>query len=219
MRPNERPMTSNGFAVRPNTRVHAAGQQPCALCCAESSTLCDELLPISRVAGWLEMRLSVHLRELTAPVGQARTHPAICNPSQPLPNLTGQPQRLEPAASRQGAPLSPPKQSQLTAAQAKLLFMRRKNRIHSSGSEVLLGTYHREAVRRVEAGTVHFTRTQHGQLRSAMHLVLEAGVRDDRLWRFWTNLFEHCPVDNAPGAVLPKRARSIAGFPSQSSAA
>ena len=42
---------------------------------------------------------------------------------------------------------------------------------------------HREAVRRVEAGTVHCTRTRHGQLRSATHLVREAGVRDDRLWR------------------------------------
>ncbi|KAJ4984037.1 hypothetical protein SVAN01_10468 [Stagonosporopsis vannaccii] len=50
------------------------------------------------------MRLSVHFREPTAPVGQARTHPAICNPSHPFPNLTGQPPRLQPGPSRQGAP-------------------------------------------------------------------------------------------------------------------
>lgn len=76
--------------------------------------------------------------------------------------------------------------------------MRQQNRLRSSGPEVLLGTYHREAVRRVEAGTVHCTRTQHGQLRSAMHLVHAAGVRDDRLWRLWTNLFAHVPLTVRP---------------------
>lgn len=39
-----------------------------------------------------------------------------------------------------------------------------------------------------------------------MHLALEAGVRDHRLWRLWTNLNVHCPVDGAPIAVVPKRA-------------
>lgn len=75
--------------------------------------------------------------------------------------------------------------------------MRRENRLHSSGPEILLSTYHREAVQRVEAGTVHCTRTQHGQLRSAMHLVQEAAC-DDRLWRLWTNLFEHVPLTVRP---------------------
>lgn len=42
------------------------------------------------------------------------------------------------------------------------------------------------------------TRTQHGQLRSTMHLVHAAGVRDDRLWRLWTNLFAHVRLTMRP---------------------
>jgi hypothetical protein len=84
--------------------------------------------------------------------------------------------------------------------------MRHRNRLGNSGPEILRGTYHREAVRRVEAGTVHCTRTQHGQLRSAMHLVHAAGVRGDRLWRLWTNLFAHVPLMVRP---LPSSRREL----------
>ena len=139
-----------------------------------------------------EMRLSIHngtLREATSLVGQARPHPAICNSSHPpFPNLTGQPHPtlgLQPEPSPTGDSYHRrPSQSQLTAAQAKLLFMRQENRKTVLGRRslgpasptwpLLLRTMVRlcDVCCRVKAGTVHCTRAQQGQLRSAMHLVL-----------------------------------------------
>lgn len=107
------------------------------------------------------MRLSFHTfaRQCPLPDKPARIPRSVIHLNR-LPNLTGQPQRLLPEPLPTGKSYyRSPCQSQLTAGQAKL-FMQQA----SVGN-----TYHYEAVRPVEAGTVHRTRTRHGQLGSAMH--------------------------------------------------
>lgn len=116
------------------------------------------------------MRLSIHpgtlFREAAVPVGQARPHPAICNSSQPFPPTSLASHTTLLAArtiTDRGYLPSPPKQSQLTAAQAKSLFMRQAGKQDletlpcSLAPDVSLDTHHGEAVRRGQRrhGTLH----------------------------------------------------------------
>jgi hypothetical protein len=120
------------------------------------------------------------------PAGKARPHPALCNTSQPSPPTSLASHKLAARTiTDRGLLPSPPRPESIdrwsdkigihaTIKQASVAPHRRYGQVR---------TIYREAVRRVEAGTVHCTRTRHGQLRSATHLVLEASVHDDRLWR------------------------------------
>lgn len=123
-RPKERPMTYNGFLCgRTCVCVRSVSSRAYCTCPgiqAHSVMSCCQY----RV---LQMRLSVHFREAAVPVGQARPHPAICNSSRVFPQPHWSATTLVAQSVTTGASHHRrPKESQLTAAQAKLLFMRRE---------------------------------------------------------------------------------------------
>lgn len=99
--------------------------------------------------------------EAVSPTGQARPHPAICDSSQPSsqPHWPATTRAARTIADR-GVLLSKPKPESVD---------RWTGKGYSCNKAAFGNTYQGEAVQPVEAGTVHCTRTRHGQLGSAMH--------------------------------------------------
>lgn len=119
------------------------------------------------------MRLSFHAlaRQYPLPDKPARIPRSVIHLNR-LPNLTGQPQRVLPEPSPTGGSYyRSPSQSQLTAGQAKVIHATRQR----SGilTKARLCNLSKQA-----PYIVHV----HGMASSDLQCI-EAGVRDDRLWR------------------------------------